>query len=94
MRPKAKNSLKESHETERGRGRDVGERERRGTWKNEISRLRARDKGRKRSVGLAGEAVWYVADNRGLRKEQLALGPQTVPRAQGKTDLNKEMCMW
>lgn len=71
-------------------GRERG----RGTWKNEISRLRARNKGRKRSVGLVGEGVWYVADNRGLRKEQLALGPQRVPRAQGKTDLNKEMCVW
>lgn len=70
MRPKAKNSLKESHERE-------GERE---TWRNEISRLTARNKGRKRSVGL--------------RKEQLALGPQRVPRAQRKRDLNREMCIW
>lgn len=82
MRPKAKHSLKESH---------VRERE---TWRNEISRLTERNKGRKRSVGLVGEGVWNAADNRGLRKEQLALGPQRVPRAQGKRDLNKEMCMW
>lgn len=68
---------------EREREGEMQRRER-GTRKGEISRLRARDKG-KRSVGLVGEGVWYVADNRGLRKEQLALGKQRVPRAQGKT---------
>jgi len=50
MRPKAKNSLKESHVRERERD----------TWRNEISRLTARNKGRKRSVGLVGEGVWYA----------------------------------
>lgn len=73
----------------RKREREMWERERgRGTWKNEISRLIARDKGRKGSVGFTGEGVWYVADNRGLRKEKLALGPQRVPRAQGKRQGN------
>lgn len=43
---------------------------------------------------LVEEGVWYAANNRGLRKEQLALGPQRVPRAQGKRDLNKEICLW
>lgn len=91
MRPKAKNSLKEIHERERERER-WGKREGKGLGR--ISRLRVRNKGRKRSVGLVGERVWYVVHNRGLRKEQLALGPQRVPRAQGKTDSNKEMCVW
>lgn len=75
-----------------------GERERcgrergRGTWKSEISRLTARDKGRKGSVGLAG-GVGYVADKRGLRKEQLALGPQRVTRAQEKRLKQGNVCV-